>query len=48
VTAEVAAALQARFAQVGLGVTEGNETATRLYARLGFTGVHRVRSVRPA
>jgi ribosomal protein S18 acetylase RimI-like enzyme len=48
VTAEVAAALQARFAQVGLGVTEGNETATRLYEGLGFTGVHRVRSVRPA
>jgi len=47
VTAGVATALLARYDQVGLGVTEGNDTATRVYERLGFTGVYRLRSVRP-
>jgi GNAT superfamily N-acetyltransferase len=48
VTAGVATRLLASYDQVGLGVTEGNDTATRVYERLGFTGVYRLRSVRPA
>ena len=48
VTAAVASLLRQRHELVGLGVTEGNEAASRVYERLGFTGVHRVRSVRPS
>jgi ribosomal protein S18 acetylase RimI-like enzyme len=47
VTAAVATLLFERYEQVGLGVTEGNERATAVYERLGFTGVHHVLGVRP-
>ncbi len=48
VTAAVASALAERYVQVGLGVEAANHGASRLYHRLGFTGVHRITSIRPA
>jgi ribosomal protein S18 acetylase RimI-like enzyme len=47
VTAELANVLARRYSQVGLGVTADNDTAQRLYARLGFTGRHEITSIRP-
>lgn len=46
VTAAVAAVLGEEYELVGLGVTDGNEPAARLYDRLGFTGRHPVVSIR--
>jgi ribosomal protein S18 acetylase RimI-like enzyme len=47
VTAGVAGILLNRYDQVGLGVTEGNQVATRVYERIGFSGRHGINSVRP-
>jgi ribosomal protein S18 acetylase RimI-like enzyme len=47
VTAGVASVLLARHDQVGLGVTQGNDVAARLYHRIGFTARHRIGSFRP-
>ncbi len=47
VSAGVAGRLRARYELVTLGVTEGNDEAARVYARLGFTGVAQITSVRP-
>jgi len=46
VTAAVASALHERYELVGLGVTDGNDPATRIYEELGFTGRHAVVSAR--
>jgi ribosomal protein S18 acetylase RimI-like enzyme len=48
VTAALASVLTQRYVQVGLGVSADNSVASRLYDRLGFTGVHRITSIRPA
>jgi GNAT superfamily N-acetyltransferase len=45
VSAELTRRLLARFGLCGLGVMEGNETATRLYQRLGYRDVHQLTSV---
>jgi ribosomal protein S18 acetylase RimI-like enzyme len=47
VTAGIATVLLRRYDQVGLGVTHGNDSAARLYHRIGFTGRHGINSVHP-
>ncbi len=47
VTAGVASVLLTHYDQVGLGVTQGNEPADRIYERIGFTGRYRLLSLRP-
>jgi len=48
VTVGVAAVLAQRYEQVGLGVVATNETAARLYERVGFSGRHPITSISPA
>jgi ribosomal protein S18 acetylase RimI-like enzyme len=47
VTAAVAERLRARYGLVTLGVIAGNDTASRMYERLGFTGLLEITSIRP-
>jgi ribosomal protein S18 acetylase RimI-like enzyme len=47
VTAAVARPLLDRYGLVTLGVIAGNDVATRMYGRLGFTGVTELTSIRP-
>ena len=48
VTATLTEQLQARYGLVTLGVIAGNDTASRMYERLGFTGLLEITSIRPA
>jgi GNAT superfamily N-acetyltransferase len=48
VTLGVAAVLAERYDQVGLGVMATNDTAARLYERVGFSGRHPITSITPA
>jgi GNAT superfamily N-acetyltransferase len=48
VTAALTTVLRERYPVVALGVVAGNDNATRVYERLGFTGVQLLTSVRPA
>jgi ribosomal protein S18 acetylase RimI-like enzyme len=48
VTAALTGRLQASYGLVTLGVIAGNDPATRMYERLGFTGITELTSVRPA
>jgi ribosomal protein S18 acetylase RimI-like enzyme len=48
VTLGLAAILAERYEQVGLGVMATNETAARLYERVGFSGRHPITSISPA
>ena len=47
VTAALTTRLRTRHSLVALGVVADNHGATRLYERLGFTGVHEITSARP-
>jgi GNAT superfamily N-acetyltransferase len=48
ITAELTRRLQQTYELVALGVDAHNDTAIRLYERLGYAGRHRVTSVRPS
>jgi predicted GNAT family acetyltransferase len=48
VTAGLTEVLRTRHPLVALGVVAGNDPATRLYVRLGFTGVHEVTAITPS
>jgi ribosomal protein S18 acetylase RimI-like enzyme len=48
VTAALTARLQSEYPLVALGVVAGNDAASRVYHRLGFTGLTEITSVRAA